>query len=169
MSDLTRATYDRVTARDNLLREFPELEHDETALADTLQGIDDFEERVVAWMRIAREQEAQAKALALMIEEMQIRKRRLEGNAEKLRDVVLEALQAAELGRPIRAPDMTISVSAGRRRKVIVTNDDAIPDTFCKIERTPLKAIIAQELARGINVPGAILSNPVPFLSVRRT
>lgn len=167
MSDLRQAVMDRVSLRDTLLREYPALEGDDVALNDTLQGMDDFEERAVAWLRAAAEQEARADALASMIETMQARKQRLKGSAERLRGDVLDALQVVGMARPIRAPDMTVSVSPGRR-KVIVTNEDAIPDVFCKIERKPLKNIIAAELARGIDVPGAILSNPVPYLSVRR-
>jgi hypothetical protein len=166
-SALDAAVATRRNLRDQLLATWPELADDTETLTDTLAGIDNFEEQCLAVLRHAIEREAMGKALGALIDGMQARKKRLEEGSKFLRVAVLNAMQEAALPK-IRAPDMSVSIGVGKP-KVLITNEAALPEAFCRITRAPDKAAIAAEIAAKRDVPGAVLSNPVPFLSVHRS
>lgn len=164
---LDAAVTTRKNLREQLLATWPELADDTEALADTLAGIDEFEEQCLAVLRHAIEREAHGKAIATLIEGMQARKKRLEEGASFLRIAVLNAMQEAALSK-IKAPDMSVSIGAGKPR-VVVTDDAALPDSLCRITRAPDKKAIAEALAAGWEVSGATLSNPTPSLRIHRS
>ncbi len=105
-----------------------------------------------------------ADALKIIIADNQSRKMRFEAKSERLRALALQALTEANIPR-LDVPDMTITNSDGPRR-VIITDSEAIPDEMCKIERTPKKLEIAEELKSGRFVPYAVWSNPEKILKV---
>lgn len=164
-TDLGPAVMERVALRETLLREF--VVDDDQALNDTLAGLDNFEERCLAVLRYSIEQEAHAEALGALIKQMQSRKARLEMAAQRARDAVFSAMQAAELPR-IVAPDMTVSIGKGRP-KVIVTDAELIPERFRRVKTEPNLTLIYAAASEGREVPGATLSNPIPTLMVRRS
>lgn len=166
-SDLGAAVTTRLNLRDQLLAAWPDLTEDADTLLDTLSGLDNFEEQVVAALRHAIEREAHGKALGELIQTMRERKQRLESGVDWLRAAVLNAMQETGCSR-IRAADMSVSIGRGKP-KVIVTDPDAVPDELCRIAREPNKAEIAKAIAAGQDVPGAVLGNANPFLSVHRT
>lgn len=134
--------------------DFAELLSSETEILERLRRI----------LRAARHTEAQSKALGEIAAEMRERRARLDKKAERLRNVVLEAM--GELGlTKLDGPDLSASVSAGKPR-VIITDPDALPDEACVFKREPSKTAIAAALAEG-PVQGAEWSNPVPVLTVR--
>lgn len=168
-NSLEAATVERLNLRDQLLANFPDLTEDAVTLADTLAGIDDFEEQCVAAKRYAIERRAHAKAIGEIIEDLTSRKRRLEEGAANIDGKILHAMRTAGISK-IRAPDMTISVNPGKPRLVIV-DDAAVPNTLCRIRREPDKAAIAEWLAEidSMQVPNWVRwDEPVPFLSIHR-
>lgn len=167
MLDLQRAAAARAELKNRLLATFPELDGDEQTLNDTLSGIDDLEETIIAVLRVAIEREAMGEALGALIDKMTARKRRLEDGARSLRAAVLQAMQDAGLPS-IKAPDMTVSVGRGKP-KIIAVDEALIPDDLCRIRREPNKTEIAKALADGREVPGVTFGNPVPFLTVYRS
>jgi hypothetical protein len=168
-SALDAAVVTRTNLRQQLLGTWPELAEDSDTLLDTLAGIDDFEEQVVAVMRQVAEREAYAKALGELMAGMHERKQRLENGAKWLRAAVLHAMQEAKVPR-IKAADMSLSVSPGKPRLVIV-DAAAVPDEFVKVERTPKKKEIAEWLDQldAMSAPNWVRWDaPTPFLSVHR-
>lgn len=165
-TDLSAALVSRANLRDQLLGLYPELADDETALMDTLAGLDNFEEQVLAVLRHAIEREAHGKALGEMIDTMTGRKRRLEDGAKTMRAAVLHAMQEAGL-KKLSAADVTVSIGAGKPR-LIITDEAAVPDEFCRITRAPDKSAIAKAFGAGDLPSWATLSNPQPFLTVHR-
>ena len=168
-SPLDAAVVTRLNLRDRLLADFPGLAEDDTALLDTLSGIDDIEEQCLAVLRNAIEREAHAKALGELIDGMVARRRRLEEGAKNLRAAVLDAMQKAKMPG-IRAPDMSVSLSAGKPRLVIL-DDAAVPETLCKIERKPDRKAITEWLGEldPMSVPNWVRWDaPTPFLSIHR-
>lgn len=151
--------------REALLAAFPELTEDVQALADTLEGETAAPDVIASFIRAAREDEAMAGALTTMIREHQDRRSRLEARADKRRAAAQAIMEACHL-RKVELPDFTASISAGRR-KVIITDEFAIPDDFCETERRPRKTDIKVALEDGADVPGAALSNAEPVLMVR--
>ncbi len=132
--------------------------------AELLASECDVQDRLVRILRAARRTEAQSKALAEILADNRERKARLDTKAERLRGVVLHAMQELGLKR-LEGPDLTASLGAGKP-KVIVTDDAALPDDVCVMKREPSKAAIAAWLAEK-PCPGAELSNATPSLTVR--
>lgn len=122
-------------------------------------------ERMRRIIRAARHTEAQAKALAEMQAEMRDRKARLDRKADSLRDACKWAM--GELGlKKLEAPDFNVSLSAGRA-PLIISDETALPDEFFRVKREADKTVIKGALEAGREVPGALLGNPSPTLTVR--
>lgn len=165
-TDLTAALVTRKNLRDRLIEQFPGIEEDETALMDTLAGIDDFEEQALAVLRLAIEREAHGNALGELMDTMAGRKRRLEDGAKSLRIAVLNAMQ--EAGLPgIKAADMTVGIGRGKA-KLIITDEAKVPDALCRIKREPDKTAIAKAYAPDDMPDWLAIGNPQPFLSIHR-
>jgi hypothetical protein len=152
-----------VELRNRLISEHPDL--DETTLADTLEGETDLQERIVRICRAAREAECQADVVSLMASDLAARKKRHEDRAQRLRDIALWAMEESGIPK-IAAPDMTIGIAKGRV-SVKVTDPYAIPPHLCAFDPRPDKAAIKTALEAGEDVPGAVLSNSGPSLSLR--
>lgn len=168
---LDAAVVTRQNLRDQLLAAWPDLADDSETLLDSLSGLDNFEEQIVAIMRQVAEREAYAKALSELMAGMHERKQRLENGAKWLRAAVLHAMQEAGVPK-IRAPDMSLSVSPGKPKLVIV-DEAAIPAEFLRVKTEPDKKAIAEWLSNltpfDADPPSWVTwGNPQPFLSVHR-
>jgi hypothetical protein len=152
--------------REALLREFPTLADDEPALLDTLDGISDFPERCRALIVSSFDDETMAEALAARVKKMASRKSRLEDRAARKKYLVQAAMETAARRR-FDFPEATVTLTKGSRH-VIVTDEKALPDAYVKIIRKPIKADIKTALEGGDEVPGAVLSNPAPTISIRQ-
>lgn len=153
--------------RESLLAEFPELAEDQVALADTLEGLTSVTDEVARYIRAAMEDDALSAALTARVEDMQARKSRLEARAAKRRAIALALMNAAELPK-LEQPDFTASARMSVP-KVVVTEESALPDRFVRVTtvRAPDKVGIRDALLAGLSVPGAMLGNGHPSLSVR--
>jgi hypothetical protein len=151
------------TIREQLMHEYELLPEDQ-CLIDTLDGLTDLKDKIAALVRDAVRTKAMAAALKIIIEDNFSRKQRFEAKAERLRALALYAMEEAGIPK-VDAADVTISNTEGQKR-VIITDEDAVPDQFCKIERTPMRMKIAEELKSGRFVPYAIWSNPERVLKV---
>lgn len=160
------AVAEYVKLRAALLAEFPELADDEQALADTLEGEASAPDLVAAFIRDARHDEALADALHTMQSDMGKRKLRLALRAERRREAALKLLNLLGL-RKLEQPDFTASIRAVPPR-VEILDEAALPDSLCKITRSPDKAAIKTALATG-PITGAQMSNGGEALTVRTT
>src|SRR6476620_6393591 len=139
---------------------------DDETIADTLEGITDLNEMIAALIRSALVDEALHAGLRLRLDDMKERLSRLELRAGKKRQLALEAMTEAGPSK-LEQPDFTASARAGSPALVIIAQNK-IPDPYWlpqppKLDR---QAVLA-ELKRGIDIPGAQMSNPKPVLSVR--
>ncbi len=162
--NLAEAVKGYQSLREQFLAMWPELIDDNAALHDTLQGATNLDEMIIHIMRAAMERDDNAKAIAERIEILKRRKDRLEAGAQKLRAMILQAMQEADL-KKIAAPDFSIGVGQAKP-KILIIDEDLIPDHLCRITRTPSKTMIADEMAAGRDVPGASRGNSVPFLTI---
>ncbi len=139
---------------------------DETTLADTLEGLSDFNEVAAEVIRSALLDEAMADGLSQYIKRLQERLQRLAERAKERRRIVRDAMMEVDL-RKIVAPDLTLSVRPGSPSLVVV-DEQAIPEPYWVQQKPRLdKILVASDLKRGMTIPGAALSNPEPVLSVR--
>jgi hypothetical protein len=150
--------------RRRLLADDPNL--DDRTLADTLDGLTDLKEMLVALVRAALEDEALAMGLKLRLDNMRERLTRLQDRASKRRQVARDVMVEAEV-KNIVAPDFTVSVRAGSPA-LVVFEEAAIPPFYWEPQPPRLnRRSLLDELKQGTLVAGASLSNPEPVLSVR--
>src|SRR4051794_5127625 len=72
---------------------------DEKCLTDTLEGESDLKEALLFLECEVAEREAMAEAAALRIKDLQARKGRIEGTAETLRNIILQAMDRAGIDK----------------------------------------------------------------------
>jgi hypothetical protein len=150
--------------RQRLLSEYPNI--DEETLADTLEGITDLHEMIAAVIRSALVDEALRAGLRLRIDDMKERLSRLELRAAKKRQLALEAMNEAGLAK-LEQPDFTASARAGSPALVVVA-EATIPEVYWLPQPPKLdRQALLGELKRGIEIPGAQMSNAKPVLTVR--
>ena len=151
-------------AKERLLANWPEI--DGETLADTLEGITDLHEMIAAVIRSALVDEALHAGLRLRVDDMRERLSRFELRATKKRQLALEAMTEVGLTK-LQQSDFTASARAGSPALLVIA-EERIPEAFWLPQSPKLdhRAILA-ELKRGIEIPGAQMSNPKPVLSVR--
>ena len=150
--------------KERLLADFPSLE--EETLHDTLEGITDLHEMIAAVIRSALVDEALRIGLRSRLDDMRERLSRLELRASKKRELALEAMTEVGFTR-LEQPDFTASARAGTPALVVIA-EDRIPEAYLLPQPPKLdRQFILGELKRGIEIPGAEMSNPKPVLSVR--
>ena len=150
--------------RQRLLSEYPNI--DEETLADTLEGITDLHEMIAAVIRSALVDEALHAGLRFRVDDMKERLSRLELRAAKKRELALVAMTETGLTK-LEQPDFTASARAGSPALVVIA-EDRIPEAYWLPQPPKLdRQAILGELKRGIEIPGAQMSNPKPVLTVR--
>ncbi len=119
---------------------------------------------VALFIRDALDDEALAKALSLRIADMDLRRTRYEMRSRRRRQAAQKLMEACEL-RKVEMPDFTASIRAVPP-KVEITDEALLPDTLCKIVRSPDKAAIKEALTNG-PIVGAHMTNGGETLSIR--
>ena len=148
----------------SLIAQYPEA--DEDTLLDTLEGITDLHEMIAAVIRSALVDEALQSGLRSRLDDMKERLSRLELRASKKRQLALEAMTEVGLTK-LEQPDFTASARAGSPALVVIA-EERIPEAYWLPQPPKLdRQTILGELKRGIEIPGAEMSNPKPVLSVR--
>lgn len=139
---------------------------DERTLADTLEGLTDLHEIVLAIVRSALEDEALAGGLKARIVEMEQRLGRFEERASKRRGIARDVM--IELGlKKLVASDFTVSIRNGTPSLVVI-EESSIPSVYWEPRAPRLnKQDLLSDLKNGAAVDGVALSNPEPVLSVR--
>jgi hypothetical protein len=150
--------------KERLVQEFPLL--DDETIRDTLEGITDLHEMIAAVIRSALVDEALHAGLRFRVDDMRERLSRLELRASKKRELALEAMTEVGLSK-LEQPDFTASARAGSPALVVIA-EELIPEAYWLPQPAKLdRQAILGELKRGIEIPGAEMSNPKPVLSVR--
>jgi Siphovirus Gp157 len=150
--------------RQRLLSEYPNI--DEETLADSLEGITSLHEMIAAVIRSALVDEAFHAGLRFRLGDMKERLSRLELRAAKKRQLALETMNEVGLTK-LEQPDFTASARAGSPALVVVA-EETIPQAYWLPQPPKLdRQAILGELKRGIEIPGARMSNAKPVLTVR--
>ena len=150
--------------RDRIRKEDPQI--DEQTLADTVEGLTDLPDILMAIIRAALADEALATGLKGRVAEMQDRLDRLQERAAKRRQMAKEVMIELDL-KKIAAPDFTASIRPGMPALMVI-DEAAIPSIYWEPRDPRLKRQeLAAELKQGAEITGVALSNPEPSLSVR--
>jgi hypothetical protein len=150
---------------DGLLAAYPELVEDEVLRLDMIEGSTDLVDFVRRLERSRQEASALTEAIAMNVDALRARAARFERREQAIRDLMFRMLELAHL-KKLEMPEATVSVRVGVP-KVIVTDEAALPDEFCRIKREPDKGKIKAALADFQAVPGATLSNAEDTLAIR--
>lgn len=150
--------------RKRIKDEFPDL--DEVTLADTLEGLTDLNEMLAAVVRSALDDEAIVAGLSTRLADMKARLERIEHRAKRKREIVREAMLAADLAK-LSEPDFTASLKQSAPTLDIVA-EDQIPPAYWKPQPSKLdKQGILAALKAGTSIAGARLAATGIQLSVR--
>ena len=164
MDQLTSAATNYRSICDRIRAQDPQI--DEQTLADTVEGLTDLHEIVMAIIRAALADEALARGLKCRISDMQGRLDRLEDRASKRRQIAKDVMVELDL-KKLNAPDFTASIREGIP-SLIVINEDAVPSIYWQPSEPRLnRQELAYELKQGAEIEGVALSDPEPILSVR--
>lgn len=143
----------------------PELADDEILRADMVNAETSAFELLSQIVRQIGMNEALADAIGNYAKEIAERKVRVERRNHGLRQLAKTIMEYADLTRA-ELPEATLSVRPGPL-KVIITDEEMLPDLLCRLRREPDKARIKELLISGATVQGAVLSNPEPTLTIR--
>lgn len=149
----------------NLILLYPELEGDEQLRSDMIEAETDAHQFLTMLVRRIGETGALSEGTALYIKDLVERKARFERRIEALRSLAFKIMNAADV-RKVELSEATLSIRAGTP-KVILTDEKLLPDDCVQVVRNPDKATIKLKLAAGGMIPGAVLSNAEPSLSIR--
>lgn len=139
---------------------------DPQALLDTLEGETELHEACLIVAESVQENEDLAAALAIRIAALQARKSRLEASADTLRNIILMAMERAEL-ETIKGPLATLT-KRQTSPALVIEQDETIPAKFWKAGDPKLdRKAVRAALEAGETVPGARMSNGGIGLTIR--
>jgi Siphovirus Gp157 len=148
-----------------LLLECPELIEDDVLRADMIEGETDVFEFLTALEHKRQDACAGMDGIATRIDALAQRSRRLDRREQSIRKMMHKILDAADL-RKVELPEATISIR-NTAPKVIIIEQSELPDYYIRIKKEPDKVLIGAALKAGSTIPGAVLSNPEPTISIR--
>jgi hypothetical protein len=149
-----------------LIRDNPDMMEDEYLRVDMLDGETDIKGALTALVAEVGYSEAIVEALAQRMQKYTARKARIAHRAEVLRELILKVLQSADL-KKIELAEATLSQTKRPPQIIGEPDADELPDELVKIKREPDKAKIRAALLAGVTVPGVVLSNSAPGLTIR--
>lgn len=153
-------------AKEQLKAQYPDLEEDDEAFIDSLEGLTDLDSFMSKLVIKINELESHAEGLKALEATYSSRRKRMLSSAEKLEELAYKVM--TDVGKTrLALPEATFSI-ARTPRKVIITNPEEIPDEFQRITKEPNKTAIKQALENGKQVIGAILSNGGSTLKINR-
>lgn len=155
-----------IEARDRVLSQYPDLEADEEALFDTVDGEVDLDRAIERVLRSRAEDLGFVAVLKGRIADMKARLDRFERRAEAKKDLVRMAMELTGRTRTLRLAEFTVTPGVSPQA-VVVTDEALLPAEYVRTTTAPDKVAIRTALMAKTEVPGATLSNGGPTLTVR--
>ena len=142
------------------------IDTDEAELLATLreEGAD-VDTILLRLVRAADEAGTMGDAVGERIDALNARRSRYYRVRQECRAAVLSIMDALDLEKWTNA-EYSASFKAGQPG-VVITDEAAVPDNYVRISRTVDKTAVAQSLHAGHDVPGAVLQNGLPVLTIR--
>lgn len=157
----------QAVAAEELIRSLGDDASDDDLLHDTIEGETDFFEAVERALDEITECEIIAAGIADMQKRLSDRLTRANNRSEKLRGLIDQAFQMAEI-KSHKFASATITMKAVPQ-KLIVTDESQIPTRFFKPQPPKLdRKELLDALKNGEAVPGADMSNGGTTIQIRR-
>jgi hypothetical protein len=148
-----------------LLAAYPDLEQDDVLRLDMIEGETNALDLIDLLIAAEREALSLEEAVKILQERLAIRQARFANRRGAIRKYLMQLMEAAGL-KKVERPAATVSIAAGRP-KVVITDENELPDYFVRIKKEPNKDAIAKAFKEGRkNIPGAALSNAEPVLRI---
>lgn len=139
---------------------------DDETLRDTLEGLSDLPELIKEVVRSSLDDEAMVIGLKTRIGDMQARVERIKTRSEKKREIACWAMGTSCIDR-LMAEDFSVTLRQGPAR-LEVLDEDQIPDEYLVPVRPRIdRAGMLARLKQGDAIPGALLVDGQPHISVR--
>jgi hypothetical protein len=155
--------------RDHLRCLYPAMADEE--LFDTLDGECALTDALAQVIDSAENDRTLCDALGARIKEMQARQKRIEERIEHKREFAATVMESAGI-KKLSLPAATVTLTP-RSPKVIVTDEAALPAAYFTTPDPPAPRVdrrkLAEALKYGEDVPGALLSNSRPTITIRRS
>lgn len=151
---------------ENLKLLHPSLMEDEEAWTATLESETSFDDLLTSIARRKRFTEGLVVGAKFELDEIKMRKDRLEHRIEAMRELAFKIMQAAELNKRELAI-ATFSIRKGQQKVIGEPDPLTLPAKFQNVKITPNLTAIKDALAAGETVPGCALSNAEPNISIR--
>lgn len=139
---------------------------DDALLNDTIEGETDLKEFLDMVVDKILQAEAQAAGIEMLLATLRKRQGRYERRNEVLRTLAFRLMGEAGM-RSLECIGASLSIRTGQP-KVVITDEAALPADCVRIKRDPDKAAIKRFIEEGSIIPGAVLSNAEPVLTVRK-
>jgi len=149
----------------DLVAAYPELAEDDELRADSIEGETDAYRVLGKIVAIERDANTMLLAIGERAKDLAARKDRYTRRKDAMRALLLRLLKAADLNK-VSLPQATVSVGKGRAGVEIV-DEILLPDNVVKMKREPDKTAIKAALDAGEDVPGAMLREGQPSVTVR--
>jgi hypothetical protein len=150
---------------DNLLLQYPELAGDEQLRADMLEGSTSLHDFLQGLVKKIGDVQAYSSGCKSYIKSLQARTQVLDQRIALMRGLILRMMEKADLTRvELDVANLQIMPSG---RSVIVTDEKQLPPECLRTWSEPNKIAIKERLVAGAIIPGAVLSNSTPHLTIR--
>jgi hypothetical protein len=146
-----------------LLSDCPELRNDDEALVLSLESETDIIELCQRLVRSIKQNEAYSDGLKEYISELRGRQEAFARRETGLKAILLSVMEAAGV-KTLRLPIATLS--ARPNQHVVIVDPEKIPKLYQRWKWEPMKNEIRAALKEGKEVPGCVLSNPEPSLTI---
>lgn len=133
--------------------------------AEINNAIENVDTLIVKSIRSMKEAESNAAAVKSRISDLEIRQSRFENQARAIRSVIFAAFDVMGWTK-FQHPEFTVTVGKPRDA-LIITDEAALPSEYIRTKSEPDRTLITSALKAGTEVPGAILSNGLPSLTIR--
>ena len=133
--------------------------------SDMIEGNTDFTEIITYLVGKVKDEETLWEAIGMRIADLQKRKKAAENRASKLRDVILQAMQAVG-ERSLRLAEATVSVGF-RAGKPTVVNAEQLPDDCVRVKREADMVAIKKAVDEGRTILGIVIDNGSEYLTIR--
>ncbi len=144
----------------------PYLVDDDEAWAASLESETDFDKLATQVIRRIEDTEALWEGTGARLDELKARKDRFANRIDSLRSLLFKLMESAELTK-LELAEATISVRKGQPQLVGDADAETLLPQFRKVVVTPDKTAIKDALKAGQEVPGFVLSNAPPSLTIR--